>query len=172
MFGLGKIFSDDSKVFFGEVGTALSSPSSFSTSQALTGVEVLGGLGCVGALYVALLVVFSKGLHFLTPRFMRPARAIFEKNNISFYEVVGVTTCFVGLLLLSAVSAATSDDALDSAAFAIAAVVAFSIALILFSLSTLLLFALSPASRGEALVRLALADAQNILLGFLRVALC
>ena len=67
---------------------------------------------------------------------------------------------------------AGADDLVDSAIFVVLALVFVTIATSLASLAPLLLYSISAASGGEVWRKAALADALNVLLCSLRIALC
>jgi hypothetical protein len=133
-------------------------------------------LGQALGLAFALLVVASLCSKLCaTPQHQRAQfalRAALGNNSAPVLEVRALLTASVLTLGAYAAASAGADDLVDSAIFVVLALVFVTLAASLASLTLLLLYSISAASGGEVWRKAALADALNVLLCALRIALC
>lgn len=93
-------------------------------------------------------------------------------NGISAYEVGGILTSLVGLVLFDLFITATEEDLADMASALILCFVGWSLALVTLGLGVSFYYSLSPVSGGSVGLRVVLTDVTSVALCLLRVVFC
>jgi hypothetical protein len=93
-------------------------------------------------------------------------------NGVSAYEVGGLLTSILGLIVFDLFLAATEEDLADMASGLILCFVGWSLALVALGLGSSLFYALSSVSGGGVGARVVISDVINVALCLLRVVFC